>query len=71
MNAQDMDKEFNIHIKLISGLREGPPNGGLIGAGIMGHGIAQDFSKAELDEVVQKRDQEFLHRLKNLYWNRK
>jgi len=27
-----------------------------------------DFSKAELDGVVQKRDREFLNRLKNLYW---
>jgi len=31
---------------------------------------AQDFSKAELDGVVQKRDREFLDRLKNLYWKR-
>jgi 3-hydroxyacyl-CoA dehydrogenase len=27
-----------------------------------------DFSKAELDEAVQKRDEEFLKRLKSLYW---
>ncbi len=27
----------------------------------------QDFSKAELDRAIQKRDEEFLHRLKNLY----
>lgn len=32
---------------------------------------ATDFSKAELDEVVQKRDREFLERLKNLYWSKK
>ena len=31
---------------------------------------ARDFSKAELDEAIQKRDQEFLHRLKHLYWGR-
>ncbi len=29
----------------------------------------RDFSKAELDEAIQKRDQEFLHRLKHLYWD--
>jgi 3-hydroxybutyryl-CoA dehydrogenase len=29
-----------------------------------------DFSKEELDEVVQKRDREFLERLKNLYWGK-
>jgi 3-hydroxybutyryl-CoA dehydrogenase len=29
-----------------------------------------DFSKGALDEVVRKRDQEFLDRLKNLYWKR-
>jgi 3-hydroxybutyryl-CoA dehydrogenase len=28
-----------------------------------------DFSKAELDEAVRKRDAEFLKRLKALYWN--
>ena len=28
-----------------------------------------DFSKADLDEVIQKRDREFLNRLKTLYWN--
>jgi 3-hydroxyacyl-CoA dehydrogenase len=28
-----------------------------------------DFSKAELDEAVRKRDTEFLKRLKALYWN--
>jgi len=28
-----------------------------------------DFSKEELDEVVQRRDREFLDRLKRLYWN--
>jgi 3-hydroxybutyryl-CoA dehydrogenase len=27
-----------------------------------------DFSQAGLDEVIQKRDQEFLNRLKSLYW---
>ncbi len=31
---------------------------------------AADFSKEELDEVVQKRDREFLERLKNLYWGK-
>lgn len=31
----------------------------------------RDFSKAELDEAIQKRDQEFLHRLKHLYWDGK
>jgi len=30
----------------------------------------EDFSKAELDEAIQKRDQEFLHRLKHLYWGK-
>ena len=30
-----------------------------------------DFSQTELDEVIQKRDREFLNRLKNLYWNEK
>lgn len=29
-----------------------------------------DFSKAELDEFIQKRDREFLNRLKNLYWDK-
>ena len=32
---------------------------------------AIDFSKAELDGAIQKRDQEFLHRLKHLYWDKK
>jgi len=31
---------------------------------------ALDFSKAELDETVRKRDEEFLKRLKALYWGR-
>ena len=31
---------------------------------------ALDFSKAELDEAVRKRDEEFLKRLKALYWDR-
>jgi 3-hydroxybutyryl-CoA dehydrogenase len=31
---------------------------------------AVDFSKAELDGAIQKRDQEFLNRLKNLYWDK-
>ncbi len=31
----------------------------------------RDFSKAELDEAIQKRDQEFLHRLKHLYWDKR
>jgi len=30
----------------------------------------QDFSKEELDEAVRKRDEEFLKRLKSLYWGR-
>lgn len=30
---------------------------------------ALDFSKGALDEAIQKRDREFLHRLKTLYWN--
>jgi hypothetical protein len=32
------------------------------------YNYAVDFSRAELDEVVQKRDREFLNRLKALYW---
>jgi 3-hydroxybutyryl-CoA dehydrogenase len=32
---------------------------------------AVDFSKAELDGAIQKRDQEFLNRLKNLYWDKR
>jgi len=32
------------------------------------YNYAVDFSKAELDEVIQKRDREFLNRLKALYW---
>ena len=32
---------------------------------------AIDFSKAELDGVIQKRDEEFLNRLKHLYWDKK
>jgi 3-hydroxybutyryl-CoA dehydrogenase len=32
---------------------------------------AIDFSKAELDGAIQERDQEFLHRLKHLYWDKK
>ena len=31
---------------------------------------AVDFSKAELDGAVQKRDREFLNRLKQLYWGK-
>ena len=31
---------------------------------------AVDFSKAELDGAIQKRDQEFLNRLKQLYWDK-
>jgi len=31
----------------------------------------RDFSKAELDEAIQKRDQEFLHRLRHLYWDKR
>jgi 3-hydroxyacyl-CoA dehydrogenase len=31
---------------------------------------AVDFSKAELDEVVKRRDRELLKRLKDLYWNK-
>jgi len=29
-----------------------------------------DFTKAELDGAVQKRDEEFLNRLKQLYWDK-
>jgi 3-hydroxybutyryl-CoA dehydrogenase len=29
-----------------------------------------DFSEGGLDKVIQKRDQEFLNRLKHLYWDR-
>lgn len=32
---------------------------------------ALDFSKAELDGAIQKRDREFLNRLKHLYWDKK
>jgi len=32
------------------------------------HDYAMDFSKTELDEAVRKRDEEFLKRLKALYW---
>jgi len=32
---------------------------------------ALDFSKAELYGAIQKRDQEFLNRLKHLYWDKK
>jgi 3-hydroxyacyl-CoA dehydrogenase len=31
---------------------------------------AADFSKKELDGVIKNRDQEFLQRLKTLYWNK-
>ena len=31
---------------------------------------AIDFSKAELDGAIQRRDQEFLNRLKHLYWDK-
>jgi len=37
-----------------------------------GHGFydySSDSAKGELDEVVRKRDQEFLRRLKQLYWD--
>ena len=30
---------------------------------------AVDFSREELDEIIRKRDQEFLKRLKDLYWD--
>jgi len=33
------------------------------------YNYAVDFSKAELDDLIQKRDREFLNRLKTLYWN--
>ena len=33
------------------------------------YNYAVDFSKGALDEVIQKRDREFLNRLKTLYWN--
>ncbi len=33
------------------------------------YNYAVDFSKDALDEVIQKRDREFLNRLKTLYWN--
>jgi 3-hydroxybutyryl-CoA dehydrogenase len=29
---------------------------------------SMDFSKGELEDTIKKRDQDFLHRLKNLYW---
>ena len=32
---------------------------------------AVDFSKTELDGAIQKRDQEFLNRLKHLYWDKR
>lgn len=32
---------------------------------------AIDFSKTELDGAIQRRDQEFLNRLKHLYWDKK
>ncbi len=32
---------------------------------------AVDFSKTELDGTIQRRDQEFLDRLKHLYWDKK
>ena len=28
-----------------------------------------DFAKGELEDTIKKRDQDFLNRLKNLYWN--
>ena len=34
------------------------------------YNYAVDFSKAELDAAVQKRDREFLNRLKQLYWDK-
>jgi 3-hydroxybutyryl-CoA dehydrogenase len=33
------------------------------------HDYAVDFSKEELDKAIQKRDREFLVRLKQLHWN--
>ncbi len=48
---------------------------GLVAKGHLGvksgqgfYNYAVDFSKADLDEVIQKRDREFLNRLKALYW---
>jgi len=32
---------------------------------------SKDFSNAELDETINRRDKEFLNRLKNLYWEKK
>jgi 3-hydroxybutyryl-CoA dehydrogenase len=29
----------------------------------------RDFSKGELEDTIKTRDQDFLHRLKNFYWN--
>jgi 3-hydroxybutyryl-CoA dehydrogenase len=29
---------------------------------------SMDFSKGELEDTIKERDQDFLHRLKNLYW---
>jgi 3-hydroxybutyryl-CoA dehydrogenase len=37
------------------------------GMGFFDYGM--DFSKGELEDTIKKRDQDFLHRLKNLYWN--
>jgi 3-hydroxyacyl-CoA dehydrogenase len=34
------------------------------------YSYATDFSREELDEVVQKRDREVLNRLKSLYWSK-
>jgi 3-hydroxybutyryl-CoA dehydrogenase len=36
------------------------------GKGFYDYGL--DFSKGALEDVIKKRDQEFLNRLKNLYW---
>jgi 3-hydroxybutyryl-CoA dehydrogenase len=36
------------------------------GKGFYDYGM--DFSKGELEEVIKKRDREFLNRLKNLFW---
>jgi 3-hydroxybutyryl-CoA dehydrogenase len=37
------------------------------GKGFFDYG--EDFSKGELEDTIKMRDQEFMHRLENLYWN--
>jgi len=51
---------------VIKGLVEQGHKGIKSGKGF--YDYSMDFSKGELEGVIEKRDGEFLNRLRNLYW---